>query len=145
MVNDPWDVQAVFAQVAHLATSRTRIIFNAYSRQWELPLALARRLELARPILYQNWLTVEDITGLLRLADLEVIRTWEEMLWPLPTPLLADFANRYLVKLWPFRILALTNFIVARRRPQREPLAEEPLVSIIIPARSEAGNIPPYL
>jgi SAM-dependent methyltransferase len=142
LVNDLWDVQGVFQQVAQLATGRTRIILNAYSRVWELPLAIARRVGLAKPTLDQNWLTVEDIAGLLSLADLEVIRHWEEVLWPLPTPLLAAWANRYLVKLWPFKTLAVTNFIVARRRPQRQPMPKEPLVSVIIPARNEAGNIP---
>ena len=141
LVNDLWDVQAVFEQVGRLATSRTRVIVNAYSRLWELPLALARKLGLARPTLYQNWLTVEDIAGLLRLAGFEVIRTWEEILWPLPIPLLPAIANRYLIKIWPFKMLALTNFIVARRRPQWELLPEEPLVSVTIPARNEAGNI----
>jgi len=142
LVNDLWDVQAVFHEVARLATPRTRIILNIYSRLWELPLAVARRLGLAKPILQQNWLTVEDIAGLLRLADMEIIRHWEEVLWPLPTPLLAAFTNRYLVKVWPFKLLALTNVIVAQPKAQRELPSEEPLVSVVIPARNESGNIP---
>jgi SAM-dependent methyltransferase len=141
LVNDLWDVRAVFRQIAGLATSRTRIILNIYSRLWELPLAVAKKLELARPTLYQNWLAVDDIAGLLRLADLEMIRHWEEILWPFPTPLLAALANRYVVKVWPLKAFALTNFIVAQPRPRREPLREEPLVSVVIPARNEEGNI----
>lgn len=142
LVNDLWDVQAVFEQVARLATSRTRVILNAYSRLWEPPLALAQWLGLGKPTLHQNWLAVEDLANLLNLADFEVIRRWEEIVWPLPMPLLATLANRYLVKLWPFKLLALTNFIVARPRPRPKPLAKEPSVSVIVPARNEAGNIP---
>src|SRR5262249_10237602 len=89
--------------------------------------------------LYQNWLTVEDITNLLNLADCEVIKRSQEILLPLPVPLLADLSNRFLVKLWPFKHLALTNFIVARPRPGL--CARRPSVSVIIPARNEAGNI----
>lgn len=142
LVNDLWDVQGVLQQVARLTTPRTRIILNTYSRLWEQPLALSERFGLSKPRLFQNWLTVEDLTGLLRLADFEIIRHWPEILLPLRTPLLAAAANRYLAKLWPFKWFALTNFIIAQPRPQRAPMAEEPLVSVIVPARNEAGNIP---
>jgi ubiquinone/menaquinone biosynthesis C-methylase UbiE len=142
LVNDLWDVQTVFEKIALLCTSRTRVIINTYSRLWELPLALAQRLDLATPVLGQNWFTVEDVSGLLYLADFEVVRHWEEFLWPWDTPLLAGLFNRFLVKLWPFRYLALTNFIVARPLPGNQPSKQEPLVSVIVPARNEAGNIP---
>ena len=142
LVNDLWDVQAVFKEIAQLCTPRTRIIINTYSRLWELPLGLAQWRNLATPVLNQNWLTVEDIAGLLNLADFEVIRHWEEFLWPFNTPLLAGLCNRFLVKLWPFRYFALTNLIIARPRPSDQSLQEEPLVSVIVPARNEAGNIP---
>lgn len=139
LVNDLWDVQAAFEQIARLTTSRTRIVINTYSRLWEPLLALTERLGLANPTLYQNWLTTEDVVNLLNLSGFECIRHWQDILWPLQTPLLAALANRYLVRLWPFRALALTNFIVARPRPQ--PLDRQPSVSVIIPARNEAGNI----
>jgi SAM-dependent methyltransferase len=142
LINDLWDVQATFEQIARLATPRTRVILNTYSRLWELPLRVTQRLGLSKPNLQQNWLTVEDITGLLALAGFEVIRHWQEVLWPLPTPLLDVFFNHFVVKAWPFRYLALTNFVVARPVAQRVPQATEPLVSVIIPARNEAGNIP---
>jgi SAM-dependent methyltransferase len=142
LVNDLWDVQTVFEQIKPLMTPHTRIILNSYSRLWELPLLLSAKLGLAKPNLYQNWLTVEDIANLLTLTDMEVIRSWSEILWPLPTPLLDTFFNRFVVKFWPFRALALTNFIVARPRPQSEPLDKEPQISVIVPARNEAGHIP---
>jgi len=142
LVNDLWDVQAVFEQVAQLAHPRTRLVINTYSRLWEQPLAVADRLGLAKPTLYQNWLTVGDVINLLHLTNFEVIRHWEEILWPLPIPFLTTLANRYLVKLWPFKILALTNFIVARPWSHPKPMAEEPSVSVIVPARNEGENIP---
>ena len=46
-----------------------------------------------------------------------------------------------LVKLWPLRHLALTNVVVARPLPQRDRLPDRPTVSVIVPARNEAGNI----
>jgi SAM-dependent methyltransferase len=140
LINDLWDVQTVFQQLATLCHSGTRLILNTYSRLWEAPLGFAERLGLAKPTLHQNWLTVEDVANLLKLADFEVIRCWEEYLWPLATPGLSTIANHVLVKLPPFSSLALSNFIVARPRPSHAR-SDEPRVSVIIPARNEAGNI----
>ncbi|HEX5810079.1 MAG TPA: bifunctional class I SAM-dependent methyltransferase/glycosyltransferase family 2 protein [Anaerolineales bacterium] len=135
LVNDLWDVQRVFEQLAPLCHAHTRIILNFYSRLWQVPLSLARTLNLASPNLYQNWLTRDDIHALLRLANFETIRGTEEVLWPLP---LGGLANRFLARLWPFHELTLSNFVIARPAPER---AEEPVVSVIVPARNESGNI----
>lgn len=141
LLNDLWDVQRVFEQVKQLTTSGSRIIINSYSRLWELPLGLAQRLGLAKPVLGQNWLTVPDITNLLDLADFECIRHWGEVLFPLPMPILDQLADRYLVKVWPFSTLALSNFIVARPRAPWFSERSLPLVSVVVPARNEVGNI----
>jgi SAM-dependent methyltransferase len=141
LVNDLWDVQEVFVSVASLSNPDTRVIINGYSRLWELPLAATKKLGLARPTLNQNWLTVEDVTNLLCLADFQVIRHWSEVLFPLGVPYVEPLCNRFLVKLWPFRIAALTNVIVARPIKTAETRSASPVVSVIIPARNEAGNI----
>ncbi|KAF0109312.1 MAG: glycosyl transferase family protein [Anaerolineaceae bacterium] len=139
-VNDLWDVQAALEQARRLAGPRTRLILNYYSHLWEFPLTLAQRIGLAVPHLDQNWLTNEDIANLLLLAGFEKLRGWQEMLWPLPFPLLEPFCNRFLVHLWPFRDWALANFVVAR--PQADRRDGKPSVSVVVPARNEAGNIP---
>jgi glycosyltransferase involved in cell wall biosynthesis len=55
----------------------------------------------------------------------------------------ALLCNRVLVKLWPFKYLALSNFVVARPLRRREPETRpQPSVSVIVPARNEAGNVP---
>jgi len=143
LINDLWDVQTTIERVASVCTPATRVIINTYSRMWELPLRMAKRMGLANPTLSQNWLTLADVDNMLALSGLEVIRQWQEVLLPLALPLLAPVCNRYLVKLWPLRHLALTNFIVARLGPEASPAARgpEPVVSVIVPARNEAGNI----
>ena len=139
LVNELWDVQQVFRRVARLSHPRTRVILNLFSRLWHLPLGLAGKLGLTKRKLSPNWLMVEDVENLLYLADFEVVRRGTEVLWPLGTPVVSGFFNRFLAKLWPFRLAALTNVLVARPRPK--PRAEEPRVSVVIPARNEAGNI----
>lgn len=142
VVNDLWDVQTVFKQLARFTTPATRVVLNVQSHAWAGPLRLAEKLGMARPRLRQNWMTVEDVSNLLYLSGFEVIRRWREICWPLRTPLLHRFCNKILVKLFPFKHLALTNFVIARPAAQDWPLVEEePTVSIIVPARNEAGNV----
>jgi SAM-dependent methyltransferase len=139
LVNELWDVQRALIQGRRVSHPGTRLILNSYSRLWEIPRRIAERLGLAQPQLPQNWLTVEDLSNLLYLSDFEVIRTSSEIMWPLWTPLVNALCNRYLVKVWPFRWFGITNFVIARPRPQ--PASKEPVVSVVVPARNEAGNV----
>jgi SAM-dependent methyltransferase len=141
LLNDLWDVQLVLENVRRLCNPQTRIIINTYSRLWELPLEAAARMGMAQKKLYQNWLTVEDITQLLNLAGFETIRTWSEVLLPARFPLLDMLCNHYLVKLGLFRWMAMTNLCVARPQGVAVPAEKAPLVSVIVPARNESGNI----
>jgi len=141
LVNDLWDVQAVFHLLIRLTHPRTRLILNFYSRIWELPLSLAQRLGIAMPTPPQNWLTVEDVRNLLDLEDFETLGAQSEVLCPLWVPLFSSLANRILVKIWPISALALTNFVVARPKPKMPAEDRDVTVSVIIPARNEAGNI----
>lgn len=141
LVNDLWDVQSVFQNIISLTTPGSRIIITSYSRLWELPFRIIRKLGLAKPALSQNWLTVEDISGLISLADFEVIRNWEEIVWPLRTPFIDSFLNRFCAKIWPFRWFDLTHVIIAKPCSNLSALPAKPKVSVIVPARNEAGNI----
>jgi ubiquinone/menaquinone biosynthesis C-methylase UbiE len=142
LLNDVWDVQTVLEQIRQLLHPRTRIIINSYNRMWELPLAVAEKLGLAKPTLRQNWLAPQDITNILGLTRFELIRHWTEILFPLRIPLISGFLNRILVRFWPFNHLALTSFFIARLQPPYDQPAENQKVSVIIPACNEAGNIP---
>jgi SAM-dependent methyltransferase len=141
VLNDVWDAQAIFEKIATWCNPQTRLVINNYSRLWEPMMNLAAKLGLAKPYLQQNWLTLPDLTNLLNLPGFEVIRTWQEFLFPLRIPLLSGFCNRYLARLGLFSWLDLANFMVARKKGRPLPEIAEPLVSIIIPTRNEAGNI----
>jgi SAM-dependent methyltransferase len=141
VVNELWDVQAVLGRAALHCAPGARVVLNAYSRLWEVPLALARRAGLATPVLQQNWLTGEDIADLLEAAGLEPLRHQREILLPVRVPGVDGLCNRVLVKLPFFRHLALTNVFVARPRPTDARGRSRPLVSVVVPARNEAGTI----
>ncbi|GAB4487156.1 MAG: bifunctional class I SAM-dependent methyltransferase/glycosyltransferase family 2 protein [Anaerolineales bacterium] len=136
LVNDLWDVQSALEELRPLCLPHTRLILSLHSRLHQPALTLAGALGLAQKVLPQNWLTPEDLENLLMLAGFEVIRRQREIL--LPIPALSAFFDKFLVKVPPFDNLAWSNVLVARPQPQP---AAAPRVSVIIPARNEAGNI----
>lgn len=141
LINDVRDVQVLLAEIIRLSSPSTRILINSYSRVWQFPLWLAEKTGAAKANLTQNWLTPEDTQNLLELAGMQVIRHWLEILLPVYIPLISPFCNKVLSRLWPFNLLSLTNFFLARPHPDPSRRKAH-TVSVIIPARNEAGNIP---
>lgn len=141
LVNDIYDVQTVLEQIKKYSTEKTRIVLNTYSRLWELPLSIARALGLGKKNLEQNWMMPHDLTGIFNLAGFEVVRCWQEVLLPLPLPIISWLLNKFIVKMWPFNHLAMTHFMIARPKPEKIPADKKPSVSVIVAARNEEGNI----
>lgn len=135
------DCEATLAQLHPLCTRDTRVIIAYYSAMWEPVLILAERLGLKMPQMPQNWLSIDDIAGLLRLADFDIIkREWRQLL---PKRLfgLGPLVNRYIGTMPLLRRACLRNYIVARPVP-KTPLG--PLsATVVIPCRNERGNIEP--
>lgn len=139
LVNDLWDVQAVLDLLQPYCAAHTRLIFNFYSHFWDFPLRVARMLGIATPALPQNWLTSHDMANLLEISDFQPLREWKEIIAPLPVPGISNFANRYLAKIFPFRFLAMANFMLAR--PLHKSIPKNPTVSVVVAARNESGHI----
>ena len=147
LLNDLFDVQSVLRGLHPLCHPGTRILINVWSRLWQWPLGLARRMGMATEQLPQNWLTVDDVRNLLELSGFELVRHASEVLLPLPIPLVAPACNRVLAKMAPFRWFDLTNVFVARPAPsspsgvRHGAAGGAPTVTVVVPARNEAGNI----
>ena len=79
----------------------------------------------------------------IQLADFEVIKRQPAILIPLNLRFISNFVNRYLARFAPFSWFDMTNFIVARPQCEKSMSLniETPSVSVIVPARNEAGNI----
>jgi SAM-dependent methyltransferase len=138
LVNDLPDVQAVFERLHSAAHPRTRLVVNFYNNLWRPILQAAEKLGLKAPTLLQNWLSADDTRNLLHLAGWEMIKTQTRILWPVRTPVLDWFLNRWLAPLLPAFCLTVT--LVARPRPKPAP-QQHYKCSVVIPARNEAGNI----
>jgi len=139
LVNDLWDVQKLLEQIQSYCLPTTRIIFNFYSHLWNVPLKMAQQLGVATPRLNQNWLAPQDMRNLLEISGFQPLRSWAEVILPIHIPLISNAANRYLGKLFPFRHLAMANFMVARPQPKNS--GKELTVSVIVAARNESGHI----
>jgi 2-polyprenyl-3-methyl-5-hydroxy-6-metoxy-1,4-benzoquinol methylase len=142
IINDLWDVQLMLQRLRQYCRPETRLVLNFFSQLWKLPFSLARKIGAATPVLLQNWFTKHDVENLLELSGYQPLQAWGEIVCPLNVPLLAPFANRFLAKIFPFRLFDLTNFMIARAVTELPSTLEPtPSVSVIVPARNEAGHI----
>lgn len=140
LVNDLWDVQALLENLHPLCHPGTRVILNYYNNIWRIPLSFVRFFRLGAMTLEQNWFAPHDIANLLHLSGFGIVKYSPEILLPLKIPYLSPLLNRYLAKLWPFHWFALTGFTIAGPMQKTEKITS-PSVSVIVPARNEAGNI----
>lgn len=134
------DIQSLLASLHEMCHRNTRLIITYYSSLWRPLASFASRVGLRSKTPESNWLAHEDVLNLLGLESFELIRLDSKVLLPIYIPFVSHFLNRYLAPLPLFRNLCLLNIAVAR------PLAlnaeeEIPSVSIVVPARNEAGNI----
>jgi len=93
--------------------------------------------------LEQNWFSPHDLENLLDLAGFEAIKNHARILFPVKVRYLANFLNRFLVHLPIFRWFGLTYFLIARPLPgsENDAVPKNPSVTVLVPARNEAGNI----
>jgi SAM-dependent methyltransferase len=136
-INQAADVQELLIKAHGIAGPRSRLILNFYSSAWRPLLSLAEFLRLRRPAPKTNWLAQDDVKNLLELSGWQVVEMEPKILCPVKIPLLSAFLNRWLAPLLPW--LCLTVICVARPAPRRGEHSAE--VSVVIPARNEAGNI----
>jgi glycosyl transferase family 2 len=134
------DVQAFLARLRAGMAPRTRLVVVTYNALWRPFIQLATALGLRRKTLESNWLDDSDIENFLRLTDFELVRKDARVLLPMWIPLLSELVNRYLAPLPLLRALTLVNIFVARPRPHPDA-ATPPSVTVVVPARNEAGNI----
>ncbi len=133
------DCETTIGNLHRLCTRDTRLVIAYYSHFWGPVLRLAEAIGDKMPQSQVNWLSVNDIAGLLYLADFEVVkREWRQLL---PKRLfgLGPLINRYIGTLPILRRACLRNYIVAR--PAQVWIEETLSTSIIIPCRNEKGNI----
>lgn len=138
-INSLKDVQKSLRDIrVKLCHDRTRVVITYYNLLWEPLLRFGELLRIKTPMPKQSWLSRGDVRSLLALARFEVVTEGERLLFPRFFPFLSWFFNTIIAKLPLLRRLCLVQNVIARPRPYER---KEYSVSIIIPARNEAGNI----
>jgi len=136
-INFAADVQLLFERLHAVSHERTRLILNFFNNLWQPLSTLATFLGMRARQPLTNWLSRADVRNLLAISGWQAVTTSHRILLPFPVPGLEFLFNRCLAPLLPPACLAV--FCTARPSPRT---AVKPLtVSVVIPARNEAGNI----
>jgi SAM-dependent methyltransferase len=131
------DVQRLFEQLHRVAHPDTRLLVNFHNSLWRPVLTLATWLGLKDRQPQNSWLAASDVRNMLHLGGWSPVTQQARLLLPVRLAGLETLVNRWLGPLLQW--FCLTIFIAAR--PRRGALPAPPSVSVIIPARNEAGNI----
>lgn len=115
IVSEIPDVQSYFENLRLNITQNDRVLISYHSHFWEPILTLASKLDLRKKVDSQNWLDEYDIENILNLTGFEKIVTKK-------------------------KLLGLITYTIARPKPLYNS-NEKYIVSIVIPARNEEGNI----
>ncbi len=130
------DVQRLMERLQTVAHAETRLLVNFQNTLWRPLLSLARILGLKASQPQNSWLASSDVLNLLRLGGWETVTRQGKILLPFSALGLGALVNRWLAPLLQW--FCLTVFVTARRE---QPEPKRLSVSVIIPARNEAGNI----
>ena len=131
------DVQLLLGRLHEVSHPNTRLVFNYYSSLWRPLLAVAGWLGLRSRQPQSSWISTADMRNLLQLSDWQPVFSQVRLLLPVRCLGLEILLNRFLAPLLGW--FCLTIFCAARPGRPRPPAART--VSVIIPARNEAGNI----
>lgn len=136
-LNEAADVEEFLRRLHGVSHRGTRLIINIYNTLWYSFLGMARSLGLAAPRPISSWLSRLDVINLCALADWEVFKSFGQILLPLPLGFLSRFVNRWVAPLANWACLSI--FLIGRKRT---PVRRDPKrVSVVVPARNEAGSI----
>lgn len=143
------DVQDTLAKLHRHRHADTRLLINAPNTLWRPLFALANLLGIRRKNPASSWLSGRDVRNLLELANWDLIKSQPRALFPFSAGRFERFINRAFAPFLPW--FCVTEFFVARPNANQTdtetddasavPSAAHTSVSIVVPARNEAGNI----
>ena len=131
------DVQHLLERLHLVSHPGTRLLINFQNSLWRPLLSLAHLLGLKAHQPQNSWLASSDLLNLLQLAGWSTVCRRGHILVPFSAFGLGSLVNRWLAPLLQW--FCLTIFLVAR--PERTTPSRQRTVSVVIPARNEAGNI----
>ena len=137
---DTVDVLQAFERIRQHCTPEAQVVVINYNQLWQPLLNWASRIGLRAKFVEPNWVSENDIRGLLKLAGFRLVRKHHLFLFPKWVPLLSGLLNDFLARLPGLRNICMMQVMVAK--PIAEPKHEGDLtVSVVVPCRNEAQNV----
>lgn len=132
------DVQKIVKALYDKTKDDTKIIVISFNFLWKPILDFASKIGLReKQIKESNWLTRDDIKNIFYLEDFQEIKSGNRFLFPIDLGPISGFINAFVSQLPIINKFCLTSFQIFRKFPKPKDYS----VSIIVPARNEAGNI----
>jgi hypothetical protein len=135
------DIQEFLEELYRGLSAHTRVMAVHFNFLWAPLFRLAQRWGLKAPMPDMNWLNRQDIRTLLRLTGYEELTSGTRCLIPIRIPWFSDFCNDYLAPLPFFKWCCQKTYVAARPLMEMESQKRPISVSVVVPARNEAGNI----
>lgn len=134
------DIQQLLEDLAPRLSRRARLVVVLYNPYLGWLYRLAHRIGLRKGPEPTTFVTTTDLRNLARLAGYRVVRIRPSVCFPYKLFGLGTLLNSLLVAVPGWRRLALVHVVILRR-VRREDAGARPTLSIVIPARNEAGTI----
>ncbi len=139
---ETYDLHELFQSVARVCHDRTRLVIVHDRPLWSIIRRAFRWLRAPTTTPPRHGVDIDHLSQLLRLSGFDVIRTTGVCATPFRIPLLCGALDRVVTQLPLLRHASLKHVQVARCvNPERRAEQTIRSVSIIVPARNEAGHI----
>ena len=140
-----YDLHTALEALRSVCHDRTRIIVTTFSRLWQPVVRISEAIGWKARVPEESWIPPVEVKSLLEQCDLPIVTQKHAILWPLGVPLLSNAVNRWLTPLPVLNHMSLCTLTVARMVPRTNRMEVPKSVTVIVPARNEAGNIQPLL
>jgi hypothetical protein len=136
------DLQQLLQQLKTKLSRSSRVVAVLYNPYYSLLYRTAHRLGLKSGENPSTFVTYADLRNIARLAGFEIVRIRPAVYSPLRLLGLGDLVNRFMGLIPGIRHLALVAIVILRPVIADD---EASTLTVIVPARSERGNIRPLL
>ncbi len=133
------DIQGSVSELRNNLDEHGRLVLIFHNYLWEPIFNILEFFGLKHKPERPNWLSRADVENFLYLCGFESVRSGRRLLLPFYIPIFSVLVNRFIAPLPIFSSLCITEYVVAR--PVANLAKRDYSVSVIVPARNEAGNI----
>jgi hypothetical protein len=138
-----YDLHTALEAIRSVCHDRTRIIVTTFSRLWQPAIRMGEVAGWKSRVPDESWIPPTEVRSILAQCDFDIVTQKNGILLPVGIPLMSNLVNRWLAPM--FDLFNLCTVTVGRILPRTNRLDVPKSVSVIIPARNEAGNIKPLL